>query len=129
MSEAIWYNNDDTPYKQTNYQKTKIHKKIEIYCEMLRYLKKRLDQADGIFMEMSQKIIGGMTGKCFNTVSLLEQKALERKYCTILADVMEGLSAVYHERIRMFPIPDSAGMIEKNGEKVRAAGGTGTDFG
>ena len=88
-------------------------RKIEIYCEMLRYLKKRLDQADGIFMEMSQKIIGGMTGKCFNTASHLEQKELERKYCTILADVMEGLSAVCHGRIRMFPIPDSAGMIEK----------------
>lgn len=121
MSGAIWYNNDDIPYKQTNDRKMKNTRKIEIYCEMLRHLKKRLDQADGIFMEMSQKIIGGMTGKCFSAASQLEQKELDRKYCTILANVMEELSAVYHGKIRMFPIPDSAGMIEKMAKRYEQA--------
>lgn len=72
-------------------------------------------------MEMSQKIIGGMTGKCFSAASQLEQKELDRKYCTILANVMEELSAVYHGKIRMFPIPDSAGMIEKMAKRYEQA--------
>ncbi len=59
--------------------------------------------------------------KCFSAANLLEQKELDQKYCTILANVMEGLSAVYHGRIRMFPISDSAGMIEKMEKRYKQA--------
>ena len=86
---------------------------IEMYGEMLRQLKKRLGQADGVFLEMSQKIVCGMTGKRFSAANRAELQELDRKYCGMLADVMEGLSAVYRGRIRLFPVPDHAGLIEK----------------
>lgn len=101
------------PYEQTKNRKMKNTRKIEIYREMLRYLKNRLEQADCIFMALSQTIIDNMTGKRFCAESLFEQKELDRKYCAVLTDVIEELSAVYHGRIRLFPVPDDAGMIEK----------------
>ena len=104
---------DDIHYGQTSDKKMKNTRIIEMYGEMLRQLKSRLDQADGIFMEMSQKIVGGMTEERFSSANCDELQALDRKYCTILADVLEGLSAVYHGRIQMFPVPDHAGLIEK----------------
>ena len=100
-------------YGQTSDKKMKNTRIIEMYGEMLRQLKSRLDQADGIFMEMSQKIVGGMAGDRFSEANRDELQTLDRKYCAILADVLEGLSAVYHGRIQMFPVPDHAGLIEK----------------
>ena len=91
-------------YGQTSDKKMKNTRIIEMYGEMLRQLKSRLDQADGVFMEMSQKIVGGMTEERFSAASRAELQELDRKYCAILADVLEGLSAVYHGRIRMFPV-------------------------
>ena len=86
---------------------------IEMYGEMLRLLKGGLDRADGVFMEMSQKIVDGMTGERFSAASRAELQKLDRKFCAILAEVLEGLPAVYRGRIRMFPVPDRAGLIEK----------------
>ena len=104
---------DVVHYGQTSDKKMKNTRIIEMYGEMLRQLKSRLDQADGVFMEMSQKIVCGMTGERFSAASRAELQELDQKYCTILADVLEGLLAVYHGRIRMFPVPDHAGLIEK----------------
>ena len=104
---------DVVHYGQTSDKKMKNTRIIEMYGEMLRQLKSRLDQADGIFMEMSQKIVGGMAGDRFSEANRDELQTLDRKYCAILADVLEGLSAVYHGRIQMFPVPDHAGLIEK----------------
>ena len=82
---------DVVHYGQTSDKKMKNTRIIEMYGEMLRQLKSRLDQADGVFMEMSRKIVGGMTEERFSAANRDELQALDQKYCIILADVLEGL--------------------------------------
>lgn len=86
---------------------------IDLYCEMLRQLCGGLDRADAIFMEMSRRIVSGMSGKRFPAAGRRELLALDRKYCGALAGVIEGLSAVYRGRIRMFPVAEDENLIAK----------------
>ena len=88
-------------------------KRLGMYGEMLRQLQSRLEQADDIFIRMAQTVVAGMTGSRFDAASRRELEELDRKYCALLADVIEGLSTVYRGRIRMFPIPERSGPIEK----------------
>lgn len=88
-------------------------KRMEMYGEMLRQLQSRLDQADNIFIRMAQTVVIGMNGGRFDASARRELAELDRKYCALLADVIAGLSTVYRGRIRMFPVPERSGPIEK----------------
>ena len=109
-TDSVFNDRQDPPRGDGGNMKNE--QRIEMYGEMLRLLRERLAKADGVFMEMSQKIVGGMAGKRF-AVNLAELEELDRRYCALLAGVIEDLPAVYRGRIRMFPVPGNAGLIEK----------------
>lgn len=83
----------------------------ELYQAMLVELHSRLEDADRIFIRMSELLLGMMSAETLSETQKSELRELDRQHRELLAEVVTGLSRVYSGRIELFP-PAKDGFIE-----------------
>lgn len=83
----------------------------ELYQAMLVELHSRLEDADRIFIRMSELLLGMMSAETLSETQKSELRELDRQHRELLAEVVTGLSRVYSGRIELFP-PAKGGFID-----------------
>lgn len=83
----------------------------ELYQAMLVELHSRLEDADRIFIRMSELLLGMMSAKTLSETQKSELRELDRQHRELLAEVVTELQRVYSGRIEVFP-PSNGGFIE-----------------
>lgn len=83
----------------------------ELYQAMLVELHSRLEDADRIFIRMSELLLGMMSAKTLSETQKSGLRELDRQHRELLAEVVTELQRVYSGRIEVFP-PSNGGFIE-----------------
>ena len=106
MAWVLWYN------KRQKEISDNMNKRIsELYQAMLVELHSRLEDADRIFIRMSELLLGMMSAETLSETQKSELQELDRQHRELLAEVVTGLNRVYSGRIELFP-PAKDGFIE-----------------
>ena len=81
----------------------------ELYANILKELWKELQNAEAIYLEISQTILKNLaSGKHKNDILKLEDKYRQK-----IADIISNLGQIYPGRIEMFPIPENTGLLQR----------------
>ena len=83
----------------------------ELYQAMLSELHGRLEEADRIFIRMSELLLDMMSTETLSETQMPELRKLDRRHRNLLAEVVTELQRVYSGRIEVFP-PGNGGFIE-----------------
>lgn len=83
----------------------------ELYQAMLFELHDRLEEADRIFIRISELLLDMMSTEALSETQKPELRELDRQHRELLAEVVTELQRVYSGRIELFP-PGNGGFIE-----------------
>ena len=83
----------------------------KLYQEMLQEMRKRLDEADRIFVKMSELLVAAMAEEKFSPKRKKELLALDAKHRQLLTEVLDGVSRIYPGKIEVFPISNGDDLI------------------
>lgn len=83
----------------------------ELYQAMLFELHDRLEEADRIFIRISELLLDMMSTEALSETQKPELRELDRQHRELLAEVVTELRRVYSGRIELFP-PGNGGFIE-----------------
>lgn len=83
----------------------------ELYRAMLLELRERLEEADQIFIRMSELLVEAMAAEALPETLKRELRNLDGKHHALLAEIVTDLSRVYPGRIELFP-PVDGGFLE-----------------
>ena len=83
----------------------------ELYQAMLLELHRRLEEADRIFIRMSELLLDMMSTEILSEILMPELRDLDRQHRELLAEVVTELRWIYSGRIEMFP-PGNGGFID-----------------
>ena len=83
----------------------------ELYQAMLFELHRRLEEADRIFIRMSELLLDMMSTATLSETQMPELRDLDRQHRELLAEVVTELRRIYSGRIEVFP-PGNGSFIE-----------------
>ena len=83
----------------------------ELYQAMLLELHRRLEEADRIFIRMSELLLDMMSTATLSETQMPELRDLDRQHRELLAEVVTELQRIYSGRIEVFP-PGNGSFIE-----------------
>ena len=83
----------------------------ELYQAMLFELHRRLEEADRIFIRMSELLLDMMSTEILSEIQMPELRDLDRQHRELLTEVVTELRRVYSGRIEVFP-PGNGGFID-----------------
>lgn len=83
----------------------------ELYQAMLFELHRRLEEADRIFIRMSELLLDMMSTATLSETQMPELRDLDRQHRELLAEVVTELQRIYSGRIEVFP-PGNGSFIE-----------------
>ena len=106
MAWVVWYN------KRQKEISDNMNKRIsELYQAMLFELHRRLEEADRIFIRMSELLLDMMSTEILSEIQMPELRDLDRQHRELLTEVVTELRRVYSGRIEVFP-PGNGGFID-----------------